>query len=52
VKRIDRHGGNGKDGVTGGQAGQVFFGEPLLILEYDRHSGPERARANQLILEE
>lgn len=35
-------GKNGKHGVTDGEAEQVFFGEPLLILEDDRHGGAER----------
>jgi hypothetical protein len=35
-------GKNGKHGVTDGEAEQVFFAEPLLILEDDRHSGSER----------
>jgi uncharacterized DUF497 family protein len=35
-------GKNGKHGVTDGEAEQVFFGEPLLVLEDSRHSGVER----------
>ena len=35
-------GKNGKHGVTDGEAEQVFFGEPLLVLEDSRHSGTER----------
>lgn len=35
-------GKNGKHGVTDGETEQVFFGEPLLILEDGRHGGAER----------